>query len=154
MIQKNNNPLENIDLPSNGGIIKGANPDLSSTSFGPFKLDPSNALLLQNGDPIPLTPKAFAVLSYLIKFAGELVTKDAIFKAVWPNVIVTEAALTVCIREIRKALTDSTRKPMYIETVYKRGFRFIGNICSQVEPGHCMNLPMRCIKMSFTIERA
>jgi len=96
--------------------------------FGPFLLNPEQGSLSQNGMSVALTPKAFAVLVYLVEHAGELVSKDQLFGAVWPNVIVTEAALTVCIREIRLCLQDSTRQPVYIETVYKRGFRFIGNL--------------------------
>ena len=51
-----------------------------------------------------------------------------LFASVWSDVIVTEASLTVCVREIRQALNDSTRTPLYIETVYKRGFRFIAPV--------------------------
>lgn len=95
--------------------------------FGPFLLNPKQGRLLQDGEPLALTPKAFAVLNYLIENSGELVTKEQLFEAVWPKVVVTEAALTVCIREIRQCLQDSTRQPRYIETIYKRGFRFIGH---------------------------
>ncbi|MBS3954167.1 MAG: AAA family ATPase [Methylomicrobium sp.] len=106
---------------------------LANKRFGPFVLDKANARLLQEGRAVLLTPKAFAVLECLVESAGELVTKDRLFDQVWPNVIVTEAALTVCIREIRKALGDSTRQPVYIETVHKRGFRFIGQFHSQAK---------------------
>jgi len=102
-------------------------------SFGAYFFDRSNAVLQRHGNAVALTPKAFAVLGQLIDSAGGLVTKEALFEAVWPKVVVTEAALTVCIREIRKALGDKPSQPVYIETVHKHGFRFIGKIDTQPE---------------------
>src|SRR5512145_130106 len=75
---------------------------------------------------LPLTPKAFAVLRHLVEHAGRLVTKDELLTAVWRDTVVSEAALTTCIRDLRKSLDDSSRTPRYIETVHRRGFRFIG----------------------------
>ena len=97
-------------------------------TFGAYIFDRKNAILSFNGNTIPLTPKAFAVLGMLFDSAGNLVTKEALFEAIWPNLVVTEAALTVCIREIRKALGDAPNHPIYIETIHKHGFRFIGKI--------------------------
>src|SRR5262249_7591645 len=57
--------------------------------------------------------------------AGQLVTKDALWQAVWPDVTVSDAVLTVCVREIRQALGDDAKTPRFIETVHRRGFRFI-----------------------------
>lgn len=99
-----------------------------NVAFGPFQIDLRNACVRCGQEILPLTPKAFSVLLELVKAAGVLVSKEELFKAVWPNLIVTDAALTVCIREIRKALGDLSRKPRYIETVHKRGYRFIGAI--------------------------
>lgn len=94
--------------------------------FGPFRLDRVNAVLTRDHEQLTLTPKAFALLSYLVESGRQLLTKDDIFSQVWPNVIVSDGALSVCIGEIRKVLGDSSKKPCYIETVHKRGFRFIG----------------------------
>jgi DNA-binding winged helix-turn-helix (wHTH) protein/predicted ATPase len=77
---------------------------------------------------LELTPKAFAVLRYLVEHPQRLITKDDLLAAVWRDVIVSEAALTSCIRDLRQALGDSSRAPRYIETVHRRGFRFIGPI--------------------------
>ena len=102
--------------------------------FGPFRLDCHNATLKRDHEQLTLTPKAFALLSYLVESTGQLLTKDAIFAQIWPGLVVTDAALTVCIREIRKVLGDSSKTPRYVETVHKRGFRFI---CDTSNPsGH------------------
>ena len=96
--------------------------------FGHFQLNCKNQQLLHDGTPIAMTPKAFSVLTELIKAQGELVTKETLMETVWTDVIVSDAALTVCIREIRKALGDSARSPLFIATLHKRGYRFIGEI--------------------------
>jgi DNA-binding winged helix-turn-helix (wHTH) protein len=94
--------------------------------FGPFRLDVANEQLWQGEQALALTLKAFAVLRYLAERPGQLVTKDALFQAVWPETVVSDAALTVCIRELRQALGDNTKASQYIETVHRRGYRFIG----------------------------
>jgi DNA-binding winged helix-turn-helix (wHTH) protein/predicted ATPase len=77
---------------------------------------------------LELTPKAFAVLRYLVERAERLVTKEDLLAAVWRDTVVSEAALTSCIRDLRRALADSSQAPRYIETAHRRGFRFIGPI--------------------------
>ena len=72
-----------------------------------------------------LTGKAFAVLCHLVTHAGELVTKDELFQAVWPETVVSDAALASCIKELRQALRDKAREWRYIETVHRRGYRFL-----------------------------
>ena len=81
-----------------------------------------------------LTPRAFAVLRHLVEHADRLVTKDELLAAVWRDVVVSDAALTSCIRDLRKALGDSSDAPRYIETVHRRGFRFIGPIAGPTLP--------------------
>ncbi len=95
------------------------------TVFGPFLIDPENAILTRDDELLSLTPKAFAVLCYLVNSAGQLATRDAIFEQVWPRMVVTDGALTVCIREIRNVLGDDPKNACYIETVPKHGYRFI-----------------------------
>src|SRR4051812_16617170 len=97
-------------------------------SFGPFRLDASNARLLRDGKPVALTPKAFDVLHHLVSRPQRLVTKDELLSAVWPDVIVSDASIKVCVREIRKALDDCAKTPTYIETVHRRGYRFIARM--------------------------
>jgi DNA-binding winged helix-turn-helix (wHTH) protein/tetratricopeptide (TPR) repeat protein len=97
-------------------------------SFGPFRLDASNARLLRDGTPVALTPKAFDVLHHLASRPERLVTKDELLSAVWPDVIVSDASVKVCVREIRKALDDGAKTPTYVETVHRRGYRFIATV--------------------------
>jgi DNA-binding winged helix-turn-helix (wHTH) protein/tetratricopeptide (TPR) repeat protein len=101
-------------------------------AFGPFRLDAADARLLREGQPVSLTPKAFDVLHYLASRPQRLVTKDELLSAVWPDVIVTDASVKVCVREIRKALDDEAKTPTYIETVHRRGYRFIGGAAADV----------------------
>jgi DNA-binding winged helix-turn-helix (wHTH) protein/tetratricopeptide (TPR) repeat protein len=102
--------------------------------FGSFQLDVANASLRRGKQALVLTPKAFNVLRYLVEHAGQLVTKDDLWRAVWPGVTVTDAALAVCVSEIRKALRDETRTPRYIETVHRLGYRFIALVSTQSVP--------------------
>src|SRR5215831_19228516 len=95
-------------------------------SFEPFRLDVPNAQLWRGQELIRLTNKALAVLRYLAEHSGQLVTKDDLFTAVWPGVVVSDSALVVCIRELRRALGDERRTPQFVETVHGRGYRFIG----------------------------
>src|SRR5215831_10498027 len=79
---------------------------------------------------LDLTPKAFAVLRHLIERPEHLITKDELLSAAWGGTVVSEAALTSCIRDLRRALDDSSREPRYIATVHRRGFRFIGPVAA------------------------
>lgn len=95
-----------------------------ATRFGRYRLHPTQGLTRGNQD-IRVTPKALAVLCTLAERPGEVVTKDELFRAVWPDTAVTDGALTTCIQELRLALGDNARRPRYIETLHRRGFRFI-----------------------------
>jgi DNA-binding winged helix-turn-helix (wHTH) protein/predicted ATPase len=77
---------------------------------------------------LELAPRAFAVLRHLVQSPGRLITKDELLTTVWRDVIVSDAALSSCIRDLRKALGDSSDAPRYIQTVHRRGFRFIGPV--------------------------
>jgi DNA-binding winged helix-turn-helix (wHTH) protein len=102
--------------------------------FGSFQFDVANASLRRGQQRIVMTPKAFGVLHYLLEHAGQLVTKNDLWGAVWPGVSVTDATLTVCVSELRKALGDDPRVPQYIETVHRLGYRFTAPVA--VEPLH------------------
>jgi DNA-binding winged helix-turn-helix (wHTH) protein len=97
-------------------------------SFGLYRLDLAEARLWRGKQEVRLTGKAFAVLRYLVTHAGELVTKDDLFQAIWPETIVSDSALTSCIKELREILRDQAQERRYIETVHRRGFRFIGQL--------------------------
>lgn len=96
--------------------------------FEPFRLDVTNERLLRDGKNIRLTPKAYSLLQYLAGHSDQLITKEVLLKTLWPDVSVTDAVLTVCIGEIRKALGDKPNKPKFVETVHRRGFRFLSPV--------------------------
>jgi pimeloyl-ACP methyl ester carboxylesterase/class 3 adenylate cyclase len=100
-------------------------------TFGDFRLDPANATLKRGTATIALTPKAFGVLELLVARAGQLVTKDEFLDRLWPGVFVGDAVLKVCVREIRQALGDDHQQPTFIETVHKRGYRFVAAVSTE-----------------------
>ncbi len=93
--------------------------------FGKFKLDMANSSLYCEGKKVALTPKAFSVIDVLMQAPGKLISKDELLDKAWAGRIVGDATLQVCIGEIRKALADDPKQPQYIETVPKKGYRFI-----------------------------
>ncbi|MBE9030345.1 AAA family ATPase [filamentous cyanobacterium LEGE 11480] len=93
-----------------------------------------NACLRQGESEIALTPKAMAVVEYLVGNAGKISTKNDLLDTVWADEAVSEYALTSIIRDLRRALGDSTKNPRYIETVHRRGYRWIGEVSAVVPP--------------------
>ena len=96
--------------------------------FDPFCLDLANECLWRGSQAIKLRPKAFAVLNHLLGRPGQLVTKEELLNAVWPETFVGDAVLKVTIRQLREALDDDPKSPRFIETAHRRGYRFIGQI--------------------------
>src|SRR2546426_3395944 len=93
--------------------------------FPPFDLDLANEQLWRGSAPISLRPKPFALLCYLVENPGRLVTKEELLKAVWPETYVSEGLLSTYIRDLRTVLGDDPAAPRFIETVVRRGYRFI-----------------------------
>src|SRR5262247_3663691 len=96
--------------------------------FRPYRLDAGERLLQRDGATISLTPKAFDLLLALVERHGRLVEKDELFQTVWPDTIVEESNLTYNISLIRKALGDGENGLKFIETVPKRGYRFVAEV--------------------------
>jgi predicted ATPase/DNA-binding winged helix-turn-helix (wHTH) protein len=96
--------------------------------FDPFYLDLANERLYRGAQAIRLRPKAFAVLAYLLRRPGQLITKEELLNAVWPETFVGDAVLKVTIRQLRDSLDDDPKSPRFIETAHRRGYRFIGQI--------------------------
>jgi DNA-binding winged helix-turn-helix (wHTH) protein len=96
--------------------------------FDDFYLDASNRRLSRSGEPVALNSKYFDVLLLLVSRSGQLVEKQSLFDEVWEGLFVTDAALTQCIKDIRKQLGDDALSPRYIKTVPKHGYTFIGHV--------------------------
>src|SRR5262245_55465736 len=96
--------------------------------FGPFCLDSSERILLRNGRLVPLPPKAVGTLLVLVSNKGHLVDKETLMNAVWPDEYVEEGNLAQNIFLLRRALGEAGEPPQYIETVPRRGYRFVGKL--------------------------
>lgn len=96
--------------------------------FDDFELDIANATLHRAGQAVELTPKSFALLGCLVGRPGELVLKDELLDRVWQRRFVSEGAVKTVVSELRAALGDDARQPRWIETVPRRGYRFVGRL--------------------------
>src|SRR5688572_1288845 len=105
-----------------------APPNRNLCRFAGFTFDPANARLLHEDQAIALRPKAVALLAELTARSGELIIKDDLVAAVWPETAVTDSVLAGAIQELRRILGDDPRRPQFIETVHRRGYRFIARL--------------------------
>ena len=117
-------PLGNKDLRENSHIYE----------FGRFRLNTSEKQLLGDGVPVSLTPKAFDLLVVLVENSGRLLEKSRLLDLVWPDSFVEEANLSVKMSELRRALGEGPTDHHYIETVPRRGYRFVAKV-TEVDQG-------------------
>jgi DNA-binding winged helix-turn-helix (wHTH) protein/tetratricopeptide (TPR) repeat protein len=103
-------------------------PPRAELGFAEFTLDAANAQLRRGRDVITLRPKTLAVLCHLADRAGQLVDKAELMERVWPDAVVGDWVLAGCIQELRRILDDDPRQPRFIETVHRRGYRFIAPV--------------------------
>lgn len=96
--------------------------------FGPFILDPAERTLLREGRPVAVTPKVLDILLVLVQHRGRLLTKKELMEAVWPDSFVEEGNLTFNVSSLRKALCEDRKEQHYIETVPRRGYRFVASV--------------------------
>ncbi|HEX5885712.1 MAG TPA: winged helix-turn-helix domain-containing protein, partial [Pyrinomonadaceae bacterium] len=115
--------------------------DNQSYEFGRFRLKVAERLLLREGEPVPLTPKVFDILVTLVEHGGQVVAKDDLMKRVWPNTFVEEGNLTQNISLLRKALGETPGGMQFIETVPRRGYRFVAET-SQSANGDLISKPV------------
>ncbi len=114
--------------------------DNHSYEFGRFRLKTAERVLLREGEPVPLTPKVFDILVTLVEHGGHVVAKDDLMKRVWPNTFVEEGNLTQNISLLRKALGETPGGVQFIETVPRRGYRFVAET-SQPSNDHPVSQP-------------
>jgi len=98
---------------------------ISCYQFGSFRIDRRERLLLHDGEPVSLPPKVYDTLLALVEHGGHVVEKEELMRAVWPDTFVEEANLTVNISALRKVLGEGESERQYIETVPRRGYRFV-----------------------------
>ena len=103
-------------------------PSDSEVSFGPFRLVPSQQLLLEGDKPVVIGARALDILIALVERAGEVVSKDELIRRAWPRVFVEEGSLRTQMGIIRKALRDGEKGARYIITVPGRGYRFVSPV--------------------------
>ena len=114
---------------ANAGISPGSLSVMTQQlSFGRYRFEPATARLWADQREIKLTRKAASVLGLLVGRAGQPVTKQELFAAVWSNTVVSDDALTTCIQELRKALGDDAKQPRYIETRHRYGYCFVAEL--------------------------
>jgi adenylate cyclase len=101
---------------------------LASYRFGPFVVEAASYRLTREGRDVPLSPKIIDLLLYLAARPSTLVSKDELFAALWPDVAVTDNALTQAVSELRQALGDDPARPTFVQTVARRGYRFIAPV--------------------------
>jgi len=114
--------------PKNLPATPQADVDAFVYEFGPFVLDEKEQLLTRNGNAVPLTPKVFDILLLLVQNSGSLVSKQSLLGKIWPDAFVEEANLNVNVATLRKALGERPTEHHFIETIPKRGYRFVANV--------------------------
>jgi adenylate cyclase len=105
-----------------------------SVAFGEYRFQPDTGQLWFRGQEVRLTLKAADVLKILVLNAGSPVSKSDLFASVWPDVAVTDDALTTCIQELRRVLSDDAKHPQFIETRHRRGYQFIASVSREDVP--------------------
>jgi DNA-binding winged helix-turn-helix (wHTH) protein len=103
--------------------------------FGRFQLDCESACLWEGEQRLTLRPKTFELLRYLVEHTGELVRKETLLEAVWPDTVVADGVLTTSMGELRKVLGETAKQPQYIATVHRRGYRFMAPVTPLDTPG-------------------
>jgi DNA-binding winged helix-turn-helix (wHTH) protein len=102
---------------------------MSMLTFGPFRLENRTLELWRDGQPVPIRPQPCRLLALLVSRAGALVTREEITATLWPGVHVRfDLGLNSCLKQIRAALGDDAERPRWIETLSRRGYRFMGTV--------------------------
>lgn len=102
--------------------------------FGRFVLDRRTWTISKNGELVDLSPRLVEILAYLISRGGEIVTKEELLERFWPDTYVEENTLARAIADIRKALDDHASRPVYVQTLARRGYRFVGSAVDEPAP--------------------
>src|SRR5215469_18918531 len=120
-------------MPTSEGSIESRPPGTAAGHrfrFGPFELDVKPNELRQNGVKLPLRGQPLQVLELLLRSPGELVSREQLRQALWSDGTIVEFddSLNTCIRRLRQVLGDDAAGPTFIETIPRRGYRFVGEV--------------------------
>ena len=113
--------------------------------FGSFRLGLDNACLWRGAQAIAPTPKAFAVLHYLVTHPDRLVTKDTLLDAVWPETAISDTVVHIAIGELRRVLGDMAQAPRFIAKVHRRGYRFLAPVTMADPPAPASRPPVAAL---------
>ena len=100
-------------------------PEPAKVSFGPFVFDRANGLLRDGQREIPLPPRVLGILDLLVARAGTVVPKQELIDTIWKDAFVTDTSLAEAVSVLRQALGDDPQSPQYVQTVHRRGYRFV-----------------------------
>lgn len=106
-----------------------------SYEFGLFRLNTREHVLLRDGEVVPLAPKALDLLVALVENNGRVISKDELMRQVWPDSYVEEANLSHHVFTLRKALGEDRNGAKYIETIPRRGYRFVARVSEPRDEG-------------------
>ncbi len=124
---------------------------MPSPKSGDLRIDDAAECIWRDGEKIGVPPKAFLVLRRLMQRPAELVTKSELLEAVWPDTYVTDIVLNNAVGQLRQALGDNPKQPRFIETVHRRGFRWIGPVNAEAPSGSASTDTLHA---SFTLHAA
>ena len=110
------------------GVTSG---DRELLAFGEFELDEARCELRRGGEPVELHPTPFRLLEHLIHQRDRVVSRDEVLEAVWPEVVVSDSALSGALKTVRQALGDDGKTQRWIKTLRGRGMRFLGEVESR-----------------------
>src|SRR5688572_28237849 len=96
--------------------------------FGPFVFDPSSGVLEREGVELPLPPRVLTVLEVLLRRAGDVVSRQELIDKAWKDAFVTDTSLAEAVSVLRQALGDDPQNPSYIQTLHRRGYRFVAPV--------------------------
>src|SRR5438105_9210816 len=120
--------------PLSSRVVKGAVTGARRFyEFGPFRLDPNRHRLFRGDEVVALSPKAIQTLILLVENRGKLLERETLMDALWPDVIVEDANLTVAVSQLRKALNQNGDNAEFIETIPRVGYRFVADVCEVIK---------------------
>ena len=111
--------------------------------FGPFALDTNTRQLLADGAEVHLSPKSFELLLRLIEHRSRALSKAELQDMLWPSLFVGETNLATLIAEIRRAISDSAQEPVYIRTIHRFGYRFVGAVSTTSDDRNTARMVVR-----------